>query len=42
MVNEESLLYVIGDLLKVLISFSLLKLLSALATATGSLAISEV
>ena len=35
MANEDSLLSVIDVLLKVLISFNLLKLLSALATVTG-------
>ena len=35
MANEDSLLSVIDVLLKILISFNLLKLLSALATVTG-------
>ena len=35
MANEDSLLSVIDVLLKVLISFNLLKLLSALATVMG-------
>ena len=35
MANEDSLLSVMDVLLKVLISFNLLKLLSALATVTG-------
>ena len=35
MANEDSLLSVIDVLLKLLISFNLLKLLSALATVTG-------
>ena len=35
MANEDSLLSVIDVLLKVLISFNLLKFLSALATVTG-------
>jgi len=35
MANEDSLLFVIWDLLKVLISFSLLKFLSALTTVVG-------
>ena len=35
MANEDSLLSIIDVLLKVLISFNLLKLLSALATVTG-------
>ena len=35
MANEDSILSVIDVLLKVLISFNLLKLLSALATVTG-------
>ena len=42
MANEDSLLSVIDVLLKVLISFNLLKLLSALATVTGKLVRFEV
>jgi len=42
MVNEDSLLSVIADLLKVFVSFSLLKLLSALATVTVQISTPEV
>ena len=39
MANEDNLLSVIDVLLKVLISFNLLKLLSALATVTGQVTV---